>query len=245
MGSSFMESGVEDYMERRVKSDIKQGISNMNPIGRPYGFGNQSAGSGEGGGPGTINWQDYNYPPYLRLIHYNAEELPEGIRRTTRCMKLFFEIQTFTAFFAVFNSFIILVSASGYPGKFFLFALLNCFMFPPAALFVFYQGYRGLAINSSSLLTQFKVANAIALLLTLLCCFVPMGAINGFGRYDTDLYTHSSGKGYWGFAIFVESMMYLANLGLASFTMFKVVSFDPHGTSGGGGQGAGMEMARV
>eukprot|EP00392_Amoebophrya_sp_AT5.2_P009644 g9672.t1 len=163
----------------------------------------------------------------------------------TRCMKLFFEIQTFTAFFAVFNSFIILVSASGYPGKFFLFALLNCFMFPPAALFVFYQGYRGLAINSSSLLTQFKVANAIALLLTLLCCFVPMGAINGFGRYDTDLYTHSSGKGYWGFAIFVESMMYLANLGLASFTMFKVVSFDPHGTSGGGGQGAGMEMARV
>ncbi|CAD7950638.1 unnamed protein product [Amoebophrya sp. A120] len=241
MGNSFMERGMEDYMERRVKSDIKQGLQNLNPIGRPYGFGNQQNQAEQG-----INWQDYNYPPWLRLIHYKQDELPVAIARTTRLMRLFFEIQCFICALTVFNSIIITASASGYPAKFFLFALLNSMMLPPAALFVFYQGYRGLAISSSSLLTQYKIANSVAILLTLLCCFVPMGAINGFGRYDTELYEHSDGKGYWGFAIFVESMLYLTNLAITSYCMYKVVAFDPYATNNNAGsssfQGAGVSQ---
>ncbi|CAD7948403.1 unnamed protein product [Amoebophrya sp. A25] len=135
-GGSFMERGMEDYLEKRMRNDVKNGMQNLNPIGRAYGFGSQP--QQEQG----INWQDYNYPPHLRIIHYSTEELPAAIRGTCRLMKLFFELQCFVCALTLFNSFITVLSASEYPAKFFLFALLNCLILPPAAMFVFYQGYR-------------------------------------------------------------------------------------------------------
>ncbi|CAD7948404.1 unnamed protein product [Amoebophrya sp. A25] len=80
------------------------------------------------------------------------------------------------------------------------------------------------------------------MLLTLLCATLPMGAINGFGRYDTDRYVHSEGKGYWGFAIFIESMVYLVNLAISSFCMYKVLSFDPYVAQNRPSGGGGIEM---
>ena len=34
-----------------------------------------------------INWQDYNYPPHLRVIHYNQSEIPSSISDITKFQK--------------------------------------------------------------------------------------------------------------------------------------------------------------
>ncbi len=117
--STFMEKSLENAFEQRVKSEMKQGMSQVQGIGRPYGFGAQK------GPEESINWQDYNYPPYVRIIHYSQSEIPNSIADITKFQKIFFELQLFIMSFGLFNSFILMVAASGYPTKLFLYALLN------------------------------------------------------------------------------------------------------------------------
>ena len=39
-----------------------------------------------------INWEDYNYPPYIRLFHYSTDHLKQPILRIVRFMHLSFSL---------------------------------------------------------------------------------------------------------------------------------------------------------
>ena len=226
-------TSLDQAFEAKAKKDFQGGMRNMTAgIGRPYGFGSDSSTNGKGAE--GINWQDYNYPPLARLIHYREEELPKSTAAITRLMKIFFEIQCVACGVTVFNAFILLIAADLFPTKHFFYALLNCLILPPLALFIFYQGYRGLALSSASLLQQYKMFQGVALVFTFLFVIVPMGSINGFGRFGTDNYKHSpSGKGYWGFAIVVESLIYLVNFVVGGRAWMQVWQYNPYAKDAG------------
>lgn len=227
---SFIERSMENALEKKIKADVRNA---GNTIGRPFGFGQHSGGR-ENQVEG-INWQDYNYPPGIRLIHYNKAELPSAIADVTKFQKVFFELVVISCIVGVVNSLICASTASNYPAKYLFYCLLNCMILPPLALFVFYQGYRGMATSSASLLTQYKLMHGVATFLLLLFVFVPMGAINGFGRYGTESYKESAGAGYWGFAIFLESSLHLLNLCFSGVALVRVQQFNPYQTSNSGG----------
>jgi len=228
---SFMERNLENVFEQKAKNDIRNGV---NTIGRPFGLGT----GGRNNQVEGINWQDYNYPPGIRLIHYNREELPTAISDITKFQKAFFELVCVTCILNVVNSFFCVATASGYPGKYFFYAILNCLIIPPIALGIFYHGYRGLATNSKALLNQYKILHGLALIFLLLFTLVPLGSINGYTRYGTDAYKNSTGTGYWAFAIFLESSLYLVNLIISTIALVKVQNFDPY-AGGATGQPGG------
>ena len=40
-------------------------------------LGIESTQASQEGGEGPINWQNYNYPPLIRLVHYSTENLKQ------------------------------------------------------------------------------------------------------------------------------------------------------------------------
>jgi len=53
------------------------------------------AGSGQGG----INWQNYNFPPCINLVHFSLDELQGTLRRFVLCQYLNFIIIIFIQLF--------------------------------------------------------------------------------------------------------------------------------------------------
>ena len=118
-----------------------------------------------------------------------------------------------------------------------MFSILNLIIFPPGALFIFHQGYKGLAISSASLLTQYKVLQAVGCFVTFCFVMFPWGAINGVGTFWTPQYRESKVKTFWALAIIAESLVYAVNLINGMSCLVMVQNFNPYATQSNSGGG--------
>lgn len=209
MGASGMGSSFEKQFNNEVK-----GFSNV--IG---GSSAQSTTLDE------INWHDYNYPPGLRLIHYDPEELPSVIVGMTWRMKINFELTASVLIMNMLNTFIIMIT-EGLSIKVWIYSILNLLILGGAALFVFYQGYRGLAMSSSGLLTQYKAMQVVSLIFLFIFAIFPWGPINGWGRFGTDAYEHAGGKTWWGICTVVEASIFTVNFALGLMVLLQVQNYN-------------------
>merc|ERR1719456_1424994 len=74
-------------------------------------------------GHAEINWTNFNYPPLLRLIHYDLNELPTTLTGLARSLKISFQITTFTCCLNLFDNIIIVMSTKA-PAKWLIQSLL-------------------------------------------------------------------------------------------------------------------------
>jgi len=49
--------------------------------GRPFDLANQQANSPQVKAPDSINWNDYNFPPLLRVVHFTFSELQGRVKK--------------------------------------------------------------------------------------------------------------------------------------------------------------------
>ncbi|CAJ1327718.1 unnamed protein product, partial [Effrenium voratum] len=57
-----------------------------------------------------INWVDFNYPPLLRLIHFDIEELPSSVVGAVRGFNVSFQLTTFVCGINLVNTLILLAA---------------------------------------------------------------------------------------------------------------------------------------
>lgn len=180
-----------------------------------------------------INWHDYNYPPVLNLMHYDKEELPTAIENITKFQKLFFEIVVVACGLNLADNIILVFAEQNekvLPMVRILYSMLNCIIFPPGALFIFHQGYKGLAISSASLLTQYKVIQAIgAFVMFFFMCF-HFFSLNGLSTFWTPQYKAAKMKTLWSIIIVAESLIHGGNLANAIGCLVQVQNFNPYAT---------------
>eukprot|EP00931_Biecheleriopsis_adriatica_P051687 TRINITY_DN30009_c0_g1_i1.p1 TRINITY_DN30009_c0_g1~~TRINITY_DN30009_c0_g1_i1.p1 ORF type:complete len:229 (-),score=34.79 TRINITY_DN30009_c0_g1_i1:91-732(-) len=169
-----------------------------------------------------INWVDFNYPPLLRLIHFNMEELPTSLTGIVRCFNVSFQLTTFTCLISLVNT-VILVASVQAPAKGLVQCAIHALVLPASALLIFYSGYRGLAEPDSKLASRFKVGQPVLAFLYFLLGVLPYGCINGLAKLGD-----TGDSVYVLIVILLESLLWLGNCALAAWNTVRAQRFDSY-----------------
>jgi len=178
----------------------------------------------------AIDWKDFNYPPLLRVVHYNPLELPMRARSIAYCLNITYLLVSFACFLNFVDTCII-VSTSSAPFKWIIQSLLHAVLVPGLAFMVFYVGYRGLAEDDlRGRLGQFTIGQLALISAYVLMSLVPFGCVNGFFKLIVvgDYINHSSAAAF-DIAILVESSIWMACAALAMVTLVRARNYDRHG----------------
>lgn len=160
-----------------------------------------------------INWNDFNYPPVVRLIHYNVKELPESLQGAVHCLHLGFIVVCVACWINLLDT-LIIVPGGGQPAAWLIQSMLHLVMLPSFALGTFYIGYRGLAEPNAPLVARYKWTQLLLVFIFLIFSIVSSGCINGFWRLQT-VHTALGFASFWTVATLVESLLWLLAAGLA------------------------------
>mmetsp|Transcript_70819 Transcript_70819/g.196745 ORF Transcript_70819/g.196745 Transcript_70819/m.196745 type:complete len:234 (+) Transcript_70819:50-751(+) len=213
---------------------VSRGVSQA--IGKPTG-GVTTPGSRDSLSHGEINWVNFNYPPLLRVIHYDIEELPSSLTGLVRRMNMSFNLTVLSCVLNLFDILVIVVSVEKAPKRWFIQSGLHLLMLPAAALAVFYSGYRGLAEPDQQLLTRYKVAQPILGAAFFIMALVPFGCINGLSKLAT-ISNFTDGSVFWTVVILIESFLWAVNALLAAGNLYGAKNFDQFGACGSAAAGS-------
>lgn len=182
-------------------------------------------------GHSEINWTNFNYPPMLRIIHYDLEELPTTIAGMVRCLNLSYIATTMTCSVNLFNT-VIIVASTHAPGKWMLQSALAFLPLSAGALAVFYCGYRGLAEPDATLTMRFTVCQPILCVVYLLLAIVPWGSTNGLAKLDQVSHYTDDGSNFWTLCIIFESILWFLNSIGSAITYWLVYKLDSENAAG-------------
>mmetsp|Transcript_70651 Transcript_70651/g.204732 ORF Transcript_70651/g.204732 Transcript_70651/m.204732 type:complete len:243 (-) Transcript_70651:207-935(-) len=178
-----------------------------------------------------IRWDDFNYPPLLRLIHFDISELQWKLRPTVRLLNCVYLLTTAAVVVNLFDT-ILLAAMGSVPVQWIIQAMLHVLLFPPAALGVFYLGYRGLAARDQALLFRYHIAQGALAAMSFFVALFPYRCINGVLRlaFVPAVGNGSGLSGLWVCAIFIESALWMINglLGVLNIVRVRHAS-SPHG----------------
>ena len=103
-----------------------------------------------------------------------------------------------------------------------LYTILNFAMGSIFMTYIFYCGNLGIGQNNENLNLRFMILQGILGLFYLLFVFFPLGPVNGWVKI-ADLENRDSGPAKYGiFAVVVESLVYMALVGLAGWCIYMV-----------------------
>lgn len=171
---------------------------------------------------GNINWGDYNYPPCLSLVHYDPEDVTDESMKSV--VKMMHRVFLITVTVSVLNLIDTMIQAPTYSDakwSWILYSFLNLIVIPPLALYVFFTGYKALALNDSSLMSRYSIMGTIQAIFYFLFTITPFGALNGllsFAMYNVGQ--------FWAVAIVVESTLWATAFAIAVYTVVFVVRGD-------------------
>ncbi|KAL0244829.1 hypothetical protein GEMRC1_008911 [Eukaryota sp. GEM-RC1] len=103
-----------------------------------------------------INWHDFNYPPGLRLVHVNIQELDEPKRSAASLAHYTFLGTVLGLLFNLLSNFIMMFGITkGW--VFFLHSFFVFSMVASIALYVFFSGFRALGFSSPSKAVKYLI----------------------------------------------------------------------------------------
>jgi hypothetical protein len=169
---------------------------------------------------GNINWGNYNYPPCLGVIHYDPDDIQND---TVRALVIRMNrVLVLTLFVCCLNMFDNIINATFYSPQaswqWVVYSGLNLTVIPAIALFIFYNGYKALALNDSEKLQRYSVFGTIQAIFYFLFTIMPFGATNGllsFAMFNVGV--------YWAISIIVESAIWAYAFGVTIYSVIFVV----------------------
>ncbi len=165
----------------------------------------------------NIKWENFNYPPFIKLIHYDPNEIEDlEIRSLIKKINLTFVLNLVVSLINFINS--IAQVAVGFTGLRILFSVLNILIFVPLTLFTFYKGYRGLVYDRKQL-RYYYVGQFACCVVFFIFSIISGGNYNGWTRLGV---LFENGHIFQGLLAIVESLIYLFNSLLCAYCMFKV-----------------------
>ncbi|CAK92090.1 unnamed protein product (macronuclear) [Paramecium tetraurelia] len=132
-----------------------------------------------------IDWNDFNYPPLIKVIHYNIEEVQPEYRLVVRSLWLSsILIVAYTLLNIIDNS---IQAGNGIDGIRILYSFMFLFSFNPIQLqhifhsqsFIFYRGYKGV-VSDPYLLVLYKWVQIVLILCWITFSIVAILGFNGF-----------------------------------------------------------------
>ncbi|CAD8194755.1 unnamed protein product [Paramecium octaurelia] len=129
-----------------------------------------------------INWNDFNWPPLIKIFHFNLSELQDPQKSFVRLLYISYLFILGTTCLNLMDNCI--QAGLGYPKIRILYALLNILIFNALQMYIFYLGYRGMCAHQS-LLKWYRILHLLAGLLWLTLSIIDTLGWNGFVRAAT------------------------------------------------------------
>ena len=146
----------------------------------------------------SIDWNDFNWPPFLNIIHFKLSELKDP--HLLPCRRLYGLFWLMVAHSVLNLVSIIIQVATGYSALRILASILINFILLVVAAFALYNGYRGIC-QDSSLLLRYKIATIFIILLHFPMWIANTLNFNGIVRADRSF---SDGNSFAGVVCVIE-----------------------------------------
>ena len=109
-----------------------------------------------------VNWEDFNYPRILKIIHYNPEEdiKNEANRKWSKFLE--YSFLSMVGFFAInflINILGMIFAYSSFGFMRVMYTLFHVFLFSPIAMFCFYKGHR--CMSGMDDMTLYKISEIV------------------------------------------------------------------------------------
>eukprot|EP00744_Colponema_vietnamica_P014107 GILI01019765.1.p1 GENE.GILI01019765.1~~GILI01019765.1.p1 ORF type:complete len:225 (+),score=25.87 GILI01019765.1:79-753(+) len=209
----------------------------MSTMGRGMNFGGGGGGGG-GGDQGKIDWNNFNYPPMLRLIHYDLKELNPPVKGIVRIVHLAYVFFS-TALFCNFISAIV-YTGFGLSGLNILYAFFNWILGSMFSFYTFYTGYKGIAEAprvSPSLTRNYKICQFLLMVAAFVLSIVYYPPINGLQLARTVKTVFPDNVNLQNFATadsVIESLFFTFSYIFGFIGFVRIQCFDPRSISRSG-----------
>jgi len=172
-----------------------------------------------------IDWNNYNYPPLLRVVHYDINDLPDELKRPIKFAHYTFILMLCTLIFNFISSIIVAITIKY--GLYILVSILNIIIITPITFYGFYCGYRGLATKTSKDIYIYLGVQALAILVYIIFDLVGSANLEGWANFS-----RANGNGWWITATIVESVLWLFCIALGCYAWFLVYTNRDTGVAG-------------
>lgn len=200
-------------------------IRGVNDIAREI-----NAVGGSAGGRSTVNWENYNFPPFIRVIHFDLDELDAAPRVVVRWCYWSYKV----LMFGVFLNFIttVVLAGGGVPGKGLqvAYSIFNFILAACLGLYCLHAGYKGVATADSSLMRRYVGLQAVLALLMFLFSLLSVVNWNGWMRIPEALHADvQSMRVFWTVMCCLESFTWTLGYLLTGVALYHVLQFEANG----------------
>mmetsp|Transcript_6848 Transcript_6848/g.19917 ORF Transcript_6848/g.19917 Transcript_6848/m.19917 type:complete len:246 (-) Transcript_6848:216-953(-) len=180
--------------------------------------------------PASINWENFNFPPYLRIIHFDLDELDAVPRLVVRWCYWSFKALVLGVCLNLLTS--IVLASLGVPGTgvHVAYSLFNVIIGSGLGVYCLHAGYKGVATSDSPLMRRFVGLQAILALLMFLFSLLPVVNWNGWLRIaDVIRAPVVEPWVFWLVMIILESLVWTCGYGIAGSALYHVITYDTSG----------------
>jgi len=166
-----------------------------------------------------IDWEDYNFPPFIKIYHFSMDEIEEPEREIVSKLYLGL-LGTGVCFLMNFLVVIIGLILIGFLGKAVVFVVFNFFVWVPLAVFNFYTGVRTV-IDSREKLLHFTISQSILIMVYLAAAFTNFGSFHGLFYIGYFF----QAKALFGILCLLEAILWILLTGISGFALYKTRDF--------------------
>jgi len=172
---------------------VKSKFNSVTQDARQAVGGNEEAASGldESGG---VKWYEYNFPPYLNVVHYNpwhGDDIPLSCKKTASVVYVGYRMSVFGLLVNVGTNLAFVVSG-WVPSKYIILSIFQCIILTLLASIAFYWHYRGMAGELRKEGKLYLFMEFVLLVVYLVFVIVDYNNIHGyqaFGNHSTMIET--------------------------------------------------------
>ncbi|QDZ25324.1 hypothetical protein HOP50_16g78720 [Chloropicon primus] len=175
------------------------------------------------GNSSKVDWEDYNYPPLLQIIHFSLDDIEDAqAKSAVRWAHMSYRFVCFTLLFNIAAT-LVLVS-SGAKGSFLnvLYSIFNFIIVSLVGLYSFYNAYKGLATNNMSMSLKYIMIQCLTIVFMVVSVSAYGANFNGLGSLKKANNASSKIKQMWVAWVIVESIMWIINLCTGIYSALKV-----------------------
>lgn len=182
--------------------------------------------------------EDYNYPPYLNVLHYNSGDIENATARAAVRLAHVAYLYTLSLFLLNFLGTVILSGGGAVDAVNVVYTMFNVVIYGIVGMYAFYCGYKGMATRNGQLTDYYVWLQSFFVLFQLIASSVNGANYYGWSNAGRAKRSEKMADFYLGWTFFESTMWTLGYL-LGAAALYRVMTtrkdaMRSHGLSGNG-----------
>mmetsp|Transcript_29970 Transcript_29970/g.41501 ORF Transcript_29970/g.41501 Transcript_29970/m.41501 type:complete len:216 (-) Transcript_29970:337-984(-) len=164
----------------------------------------------------SVNWEDYNYPPYFRIVHYDNGDLEVPGQRSAVTWAHWSYIATLAALILnILGNLVLAFGGVKDKGVHVVYAFFNLIIVGVVGMYGFYHGYKGLATGNSKMTSRYLLVVIAIFFFMFISSLLGVSNFNGWLNINRAKDADSMSEFWIGWTIFESCLWSLNMVGMA------------------------------